>query len=395
MDALSFTTLFPNPARPRHGLFVARRLAAVARAGVGVRVIAPVPRPVLHARLHRSYAPAEVLPARTAWENLPVCHPRYPMAPGLGLVQPQLLARACRDVFAQEVARRRPALVDAHYLYPDGVAAALLARRFDLPLVLTARGSDVNRILALAGYRRQILRALDRAARVITVSEALRQTLLAQGLPETKVVTIRNGVDPALFRPRERAACRRALGWPQATPVLLSVGHLVAHKRHRLLLPLLRDLPTAQLVILGEGPERASLRQTAERLGVGARLLLPGEVPPAEVAQAYAAADLLLHPSEREGLPNVVLEAMACGCPVVAAPVGGLREVVPPSPLGALVDPKDEDALLEAVRGMLANPPARCALLRHAARFSWSACAQAVVRLFAEVARQHHAGTEP
>ncbi len=392
INTLSFTTLFPNPAQPRHGLFVARRLAAVAREGVGVRVIAPVPRPVLHARLHRSYAPEEALPAQTEWENLPVLHPRYPMAPGLGLVQPRLLAWACRDIFAQEVARRRPTLVDAHYLYPDGVAAALLARRFDLPLVLTARGSDVNHILGLAGYRRPILRALDQAARVVTVSEALRRALLAQGLPETKVVTIRNGVDPALFRLRDKAACRRALGWPQEAPVLLSVGHLVAHKRHRLLLPLLRDLPMARLVILGEGPERSNLQQTAAQLGVGARLFLPGEMPPETVAQAYAAADLLLHPSEREGIPNVVLEAMACGCPVAAAPVGGLAEVIPPSPLGALVDPEDADALLGTVRGMLADPPARSALRRYAARFSWSACAKAVAQLFAEVARRHPAG---
>ncbi len=389
MDALSFTTLFPNPAQPRHGLFVARRLAAIAREGVGLRVIAPVPRAILHARLRRAYAPEEALPARSAWEDLPVFHPRYPMAPGLGLMQPRLLAWACRDVFAQEVTRRRPAVVDAHYLYPDGVAAALLARRFNLPVVLTARGSDVNHILTLAGYRRQIRWALDQAARVITVSEALRRALLAEGLAETKVVTIRNGVDPTLFHPRDKAACRRALDWPQTTPILLSVGHLVAHKRHRLLLPLLCALPTARLVILGEGPERTNLRQMAERLGVGARLLLPGERPPAAVAQAYAAADLLLHPSEREGLPNVVLEAMACGCPVVAAPVGGLAEVVPPPPVGALVDPENEDALLGAVRTMLANPPARRALLRHAARFSWPACAQAVTRLFAQVARQN------
>ncbi len=386
MQVLSFTTLFPNAAQPRHGLFVARRLAAIAREGVMLRVLAPVPRPVLHARAMPHYAVRQTVPAEERWGDLPVFHPRYSMAPGLGLLQPRLLARACRDAFTQQVETWRPALVDAHYLYPDGVAAALLARRFDLPLLLTARGSDVNHILALPGYRRQILWALDRAARVITVSQALRKALLAEGLPEGRVVTIRNGVDSELFHPREKAACRRALGWPQETPVLLSVGHLVAHKRHHLLLPLLRALPTAQLVILGQGPERDRLRQAAERLGVAARLVLPGDVPPAQVARAYAAADLLLHPSAREGMPNVVLEAMACGCPVVAAPAGGVAEVLLPPPSCVLVDPEDEAALLAAVRGMLTSPPDRHALVQHASRFSWPACARAVIRVFEEVA---------
>lgn len=386
MQVLSFTTLFPNAAQPRHGLFVARRLAAVARAGATLRVVAPVPRPVLHARRIPDYGVREAVPAEERWSDLPVFHPRYPMAPGLGLVQPRLLARASRRLLAHLVAIRRPALLDAHYLYPDGVAAIRLARRFRLPVVLTARGSDVNHILALPGYRRQILWALGRAARVITVSEALREALLAEGLPEDRVVTIRNGVDPALFHPREKAACRRALGWPQKTPVLLSVGHLVAHKRHRLLLPVLRELPGVLLVILGTGPERDGLRRAAERLGVGSRLVLPGDLPPSEVARAYAAADLLLHPSAREGIPNVVLEAMACGCPVVAAPAGGVAEVLAPPPSCVLVDPEDEAALLAAVQRMLTSPPDRHALVRHASRFSWQACARAVIRVFEDVA---------
>ncbi len=386
MDVLSFTTLFPNPSRPRHGLFVARRLAALAALGVGLRVVAPVPRPVLHARLLRGYAVREEVPAETCWQGLPAAHPRYPMAPGFGLIQFRLLAGAAAHTVARLVAERRPRLIDAHYLYPDGVAAALLARRLGLPLVLTARGSDVNYILKLPGYRGRILRALERASAVITVSQALKEALVAAGVDPARVVTIRNGVDTAFFHPGDRAAARAALGWPQQGPVLLAVGQLVAHKRHRLLLPLLRALPEARLVIVGEGPLKPVLEAEAAAPGMGDRVALPGGWPPERVALAYRAADVLLHPSQREGIPNVVLEALASGLPTVAAPVGGIPEILPPEPAGILVDPEDPDALAAAVRRVLAARPAPEMVRAAVAGFSWEACARQVHAVFARIA---------
>ncbi len=385
MDVLSFTTLFPSPARPCHGLFVARRLAALAEEGVALRVVAPVPRPIALARLVTDYGIREEVPAQVSWRNLPVSHLRYPMAPGLGLLQAYLLASAAAGTVARLLAARRAALIDAHYLYPDGVAAARLARRFRLPLVLTARGSDVHHILRLPGYRGQILQALDQAAAIITVSRALRDAVIAAGAEASRVITIRNGVDSAFFRPGDRTAARAALGWPSDVPLLLAVGGLVAHKRHRLLLPLLGALPDARLVIIGEGPLRTRLRADAAAAGVADRLLLPGAWPPERLALAYRAADLLLHPSQREGIPNVVLEALASGLPVVAAPVGGIPEILPGEGGGRLVDPENAAVLLGAVEHLLAERPATQTVRATVAGLSWRSCARRVVARFEEV----------
>lgn len=387
MKLLTFTTLFPSAARPRHGIFVETRLTQLRRfTGAQVQVIAPVPWfPSTSERFGR-YAAFARTPAREVRDGVPVRHPRYLTAPVVGMyTQPQALAR-CGAAALRAVQDEGYDfdLIDAHYLYPDGVAAAMLARRFDKPLVLTARGSDVNRLAQLALPRRRILQALEQADAIVTVSAALRDRLADLGVDPARVRVLRNGVDTSLFRGLPRPQARALLGLGSG-PVFAAVGNLVPEKGHDLAIAAAAAIPGATLLLVGEGPEHERLEQRARELGARERIRFLGERPQSELPVIYSAADALILASTREGWPNVVLEAIACGTPVVAAAVGGIPEIIVEPDGGVIVRERSEAAFVKALAQLLAAPPARDALTRYAARFGWQDTANGLAALCAGV----------
>ena len=216
MKVLTFTSLFPNAAAPRHGIFVENRLRHLAASGrVELRVIAPVPWvPPGLGRILPRYQAQAAAPREERRANLPVYHPRYPVIPKLGMtVAPALMYRWTVGAIRRAVADGFDFdLIDAHYFYPDGVAAAMLGRHFDRPVVITARGSDINVISRFALPRRMILWAATKAAGVITVSQALKNSLVALGVPDSHVRVMRNGVDLTMFHRVDRARPRQRLG---------------------------------------------------------------------------------------------------------------------------------------------------------------------------------------
>ena len=237
---LTFTTLYPSAERPRHGIFVETRLAHLrACADVDLRVVAPVPWFPSTAARFGLYAQYARTPAEETRDGVRVLHPRYLTAPRVGMyTQPYALAHAAA---ASLRALRRDGfdfdLIDAHYLYPDGVAAAMLARRFGRPFILTARGSDVNLLMEYRWPRRMILEAVREAGAVITVSAALRDRLVAHGVDAARVQVLRNGVDTDVFQPVPRAQARDRRWACRQDPVIAAVGNLVPEKgirpRHR------------------------------------------------------------------------------------------------------------------------------------------------------------------
>jgi glycosyltransferase involved in cell wall biosynthesis len=203
----------------------------------------------------------------------------------------------------------------------------------------------------------------------VTVSEALRQGVLELGADPARVITLRNGVDLGRFRPGDRAAARARLGLDGT--VLLSVGNLLEIKGHHLVVEALRDLPGATAVIAGDGPMRGSLARLAQELGVSERVRLLGNVPQEELVDLYNAADMLVLASSREGMPNVVLESLACGTPVVATAVGGIPELLDSPDAGRLLPQRSAAAIATAVRALLAGPPDRSRVAAHGGRFGW------------------------
>jgi teichuronic acid biosynthesis glycosyltransferase TuaC len=385
MEILTFTTLYPNSVQPHHGVFVENRLRHLVSGGqVNARVVAPVPWFPFSARIFGRYAIyAKVVPRETR-AQLTIEHPKYLVLPKFGMrAAPALLAAASLPALTRLQERRDFDLIDAHYFFPDGVAAIRLGRRLKKPVVITARGTDVNLIPDFPGPRRMIVEAAQEAAGIIAVSQALKDAIVALGIPAERVTVLRNGVDLELFQPHAREETRMRLGL--SGPTLLSVGHLIERKGHELVIGALPALPGYRLLIAGDGPERARLENLSKTLKVEHCVSFLGALPHEQLHQIYAAADALVLASSREGWPNVLLESMACGTPVVASNIWGNPEVVSRPEAGVLMGERSAAGVAEGVRRLFGALPAREATRRYAEEFSWDATSEGQLRLFNEI----------
>ncbi len=386
MQILTFTTLYPSALRPQHGIFIETRLRKLAESGlVAARVVAPCPWfPFASGRFGR-YAVIARTPSEELRHGLQIDHPRYPLLPKIGMSSaPLALFAAVLPVLRRQMRQGRDFdLIDAHYFYPDGVAAVLLGRALGRPVVVTARGDDLDLIATYAVPRRWIRWAAARAAGLITVSSGLQRKLAALGTAPERVRVLRNGVDLALFHPMERGAARHALG--AVRPTLLAVANLVEKKRHRLMVEALAELPGVDLVIVGDGPERPAIEALARERGVAGRVRLLGAMPQDRLPEIYSAADLLLLPSSREGWPNVLLESMACGTPVVVANIDGMADIVAAPAAGRIVADATPGGLAAAIRDLLAAPPDRADTRAYAEGFDWRSTTEGQVELFQEI----------
>ena len=263
----------------------------------------------------------------------------------------------------------------------------LLGRALGRPVVVTARGSDLNLIADFRVPRRWIRWAAAKAEGLVAVSSGLRDRLAALGARPDRVRVLRNGVDLAQFRPGDRAAARRELGLTR--PTLLAVGNLVALKRHKLMVEALALLPKTDLVIVGDGPERGAIEAAVRANGVGERVRLLGRLPQERLAQIYQAADLLLLVSTHEGWPNVLLESMACGTPVVVSAIAGVADIVATPAAGRVVAAVTAQRLAAAIGDLLAAPPTRAATRAYAEQFDWQATTDGQIALFREICKQH------
>jgi glycosyltransferase involved in cell wall biosynthesis len=317
--------------------------------------------------------------------GLAIHHPRFLAIPRIGMpVAPALLYHASRPILRRLLANGLQVdAIDAHYVYPDGVAAVRLGAEFHLPVVVTARGSDVTQFPDYPVPRRLIQDTIGRAAALVTVSTGLRDVLLRLGAAPKAVTVLRNGVDTAVFRPVDRDAARAALGL--AGPTLISVGALIERKRHHLTIAAMPLLPGFELLIVGEGPERARLAALAGRLGVADRVRLLGAQPHVRLSHYYGAADISVLASSREGWANVLLEAMACGTPVVASNIPGNPEVVRGRAAGIIMTHNNAEGLAAAVRALWSNLPLRAETRAYSERFGWDETSRGQLALFRRV----------
>jgi len=384
---LTYSTLFPNAAQPNHGIFVENRLRhLLATGGATATVLAPVPFFPSAAPVFGRWAAFARVPRQEVRHGIEVHHPRFLAIPRLGEpVAPFLLAAASRMALRRLIAGGVGFdLIDAHYVYPDGVAAVRLGAAFGVPVVITARGSDVTQLPDHAIPRRLIAGALRRADALIAVSSALGERLVALGADPAKVTVLRNGVDAGQFAPADRAAARATLGL-DAAPTLISVGALVARKGHDRTIAAMPSLPGVRLLIVGEGPERERLAADIARLGLADRVRLLGARPHAELPGYYGAADAMVLASSREGWANVLLESMACGTPVVASNIPGNPEVVRERAAGVIVRENSAEGIAAGVRDLFADPPDRAATRAYAERFGWEETSAGQLRVFRDV----------
>ena len=386
---LLFSTLYPSSARPIHGIFVETRLRELLKSGeVETKVVAPVPWFPFSGERWGEYGRFAATPRFEQRNGVDVHHPRYFLPPKIGMnIAPHTLARSAlptirklmRDGFDFD-------LIDAHYYYPDGVAAGFLAKWLGKPFVVTARGTDLSQIPQFAYPRRLILDTAARAAASISVCAALMDSIAELGADRQRLHVMRNGVDLERFQPVDRVEARRYLGLPIDRRILLSVGLLIERKGHHIAIEALKQLPEdVLLVIAGSGPERERLEGLAKDSGVAARVQFAGQVPNDQLKWWYSAADALLLCSSREGWANVLLESMACGTPAIATSIWGTPEVIQRREAGRLMATRTPQALVDASRDLFADYPDRTSVRKYAEGFGWDATTAAQLKLFKEV----------
>lgn len=367
MKILFVSNLFPDTAAPGRGLDNARLLRQLAL-DHELRVLAIRPK----------------WPGRSCQDLQPlpedrILRPRYVSVryvPRVGSrVNPWLYARALAPELDALTRDWQPDIWLGAWLFPDGCALARLAAQRHVPLALIAQGSDVHQYLKIPTRRRAIVSACSSAAVTITRSRDLAQRLIKAGVDAARVQPIYNGVDTDLYTPGNQADAKKSWGYASTTELILFVGNLLPVKDPLLLLHAFSRIaihrPQARLLLLGEGPLRQKIATEIQRLRLTDHVRLGGAQPPEQVALAMQAADSLVMASHNEGVPNVILEAMACGLPVAAPRVGGLPEVVTEIG-GVLAESRTANDLTLAMEQILDNPPDRERLRQQAiTRFSW------------------------
>ncbi len=382
MRVLAFSSLFPNAVEPAHGIFVYRRASSLAQiSGVEVEVIAPVPwvpKWFKSARWNRFAG----VPAAEPVGQVQVHHPRYPLVPKISMPMHGLLMY----LGARQVTRRLHQLnpfdcIDAHYVYPDGFAAVLLGRLLGIPVVVWGLGTDINLFSSFRTIRPLIRWTLRHASGIVAVAAPLKRRMVDLGVPEGKIQVIGNGVDAELFHMTDRKQARRALGIPEDARVLVSVAALRQAKGQQHVIAALakiaRRRPDVRLYLVGEGDNRKALEGLVRELSLGKLVFLAGNKTNQEIPLWFNAADASILASSREGWPNVILESLACGTPVVATPVGQIPEILASGDLGTIAD-QDCDSLAAAIEATLGRTWDRESLSRFAHARPWSTVAKEI-----------------
>lgn len=346
------TSLFPIAADPTRGRPIIQTIEALAKRAT-VEVFVPharYPR-MLAPRSYRYFEPPEGTERR---DDFTAHHVRYPTLP---LVARLLNGYAAGRALRAPLRKFQPDLVLAYWLYPDAYGAATVAAELGVPLVAGARGSDLRaRDAASLALTRT---ALARSTRVLTVSDDLRRIAVERfGVRADRATTVSNGCNTTIFRPAERAPVRARLGIPTDARLIVFAGRTVPLKGVRELvtawLELSRSDSNLHLAMLGDGPLRAELEARCAAANVADRAHFPGALPAEQVAAWMQASDVFCLPSHTEGHPNVLVEALACGRPVVATPVGGIVEIVDEHN-GLLTPVDDATKLAESLRAALSR----------------------------------------
>ena len=371
MKVLLFTNLFPSESEPTRGLFNLRRFQALAK-HCSVRVVAPFPawrRVPEPSKLF--HIPYEV------HEGLDVTYPTYWAVPRLkrdwhaALMYRSVRShiRSIRKYFDFDV-------VLGAFAYPDVVAADRLAEDTGCPFVAVVMGSDMNVLATRPPLRRLIRSSLMRAAKVIALSTALKERLTELDVPSSRIIVQQNGVDGQRFFVRDKGEARHVLGLPQGHPIACFIGHMVEEKGADVLIDAMDDhsgaLRELNVIFIGDGELTHHLKQRVAQLGLSAKVRFMGRQTPDTIPLWISAADMLCLPSRREGCPNVVLEALAAGRPVIASRVGGVPELLN-NQNGIMVPAGDPSALAFGLAEALQRPWNPAELRASVPSLSWDA----------------------
>ena len=372
MKLVTYTTLYPNSCQPRHGIFVENRLKnLLTLEEVESIVVAPVPWFPFKSKLFGAYSVYANIPKKEIRDGITIFHPRYLVIPKIGMIfTPFFMALSSYQCIKKLISSGyKFQVLDAHYFYPDGVAACILSKLFKKNFIVTARGTDINLIPKFNLPRKLILWAAFNAKKIITVCEALKKELINIGVEKDKIKVLRNGVDFNHFNIKISQEISRRKELKSKT--ILSVGHLINRKGHNYVIEALQYIEDCNLIVVGGGELEKQLKKLSYDLKLQDRVVFVGEVSHKKMPEYYNIADVLVLASDREGLANVLIESLACGTPVVAFNAWGASEVIKHEVAGRLVDRRDAISFAKEINYLLSNLPDRNAVRKYAEQFSW------------------------
>ncbi len=372
---VSISTLFPNAANPRFGTFVARSLEALAKRGDWrVSVVNPLGIPPIALGRYRALAK---LPEHSIEGGIEVHRPRFTLIPKMGARRnASSIAKAALPLIKRIHASDPVHVIDAQFFFPDGPAAAWIAEQMQLPLSIKARGADISYWCGRDFAREQILEAAERADGILSVSEALREDMVALGMKRSKIRLHYTGLDRDRFRPLDhtglKAKLAQELGFdlPEKVPLLSCVGALVERKGQDIAIGALPSLPEARLILIGKGEDERHLRSLASDLSVADRVHFAGSIDHDLLPIVLSASDAMVLPTRSEGLANAWVEALACGTRVITCDVGGAREIITSDVAGYLIE-RTPEGVVDAVQSLMAKPADRQQVATMAERFNW------------------------
>jgi teichuronic acid biosynthesis glycosyltransferase TuaC len=392
MRILTFSSLFPNATDKTFGVFIYQRMAHVhRRPGNHVCVVAPVPYFPSWLRITRWNTLGEI-PRREEIGGMTIYHPRYLMLPRVSMYVQGLLIFLGSFLLVRKLHRQNSFdCIDAHYIYPDCFAAVIIGKLLLLPVVASARGTDINLYPKFRGLRPMIRWTLKNTAGNIGVCQALADEMIALGAPSEKVTVIGNGVDLERFHAVDRTEARRNLEIPQDALVAVAVGALIPRKGFHFLIPAVASIaerfPKLRLYIVGKG-DQAELKALAQSQGLADRVVFAGSRPNEELNLWYSAADVSCLVSSREGWPNVVLESLACGTPVLATGLWGVPEILVSPEFGIMVQ-QHIGEIAEGLSRTLTRPWDRNLIINYARTRTWSVVAEEVEKYFAYILQKN------
>ena len=392
-NILALSYLFPNRAQPGYGIFVHNRLKAIQKF-CNIRVIAPIQ---WYPRVHRFRGRlwGSDIPLRDQIGGLEVHHPRFFTIPRyMKWLDGITYLLAVRSVVKQlnENGSFDFDLIDLHWTYPDIVAGSYLAKKFRKRYIVTVRGHEALYLDENTLRRRILAHFLRRADFVIALSDELLRVILALGVDPNKIRVVLNGVDLSLFKLLDREACRRQIGLPLNKKIILSIGRMTKGKGHQELIRMMPDilkLHDVELYIIGgvnpEDDFSHVLRSLIRNFGLNDKVHFIEKVNHEMLPIWYNAADIFCMATKREGCPNVVLEALACGTPSVVTDVGATREYIKNGKNGFLVPPDKICCLSGIVNNVLSTHWDRHEIAKGMAIWGWPVCAENVFEIYRSV----------
>ena len=397
MKILTITTLFPNNKDPKHGIFVRNRLGHLLHdfEDVQAKVIAPVPWFPFEIKSGplSDYSKFAGVATLEHFDEIEIHHPRYLVLPKIGMYLTPFFLFLAIYFTARKIKHSGYdfELIDGHYFYPDGVAIALVAKLMAIPFTVTARGTDISLIPQYPLARRLITRAAGHASRIITVCQALKDSLVEFAQVGHKTTVLRNGVDLEFFTATDQQTQQKLKEYWCETEqhLVISVGHLIERKGHHLVIEAMLHAPDCYLVIAGDGPEQNRLEALVDKLELRRRVQFAGALSQTELRTLYQSADALVLASSREGWANVLLESMACGTAVVATDLWGTPEVVAAPEAGILVE-REAKTIALGLSTLFANKIARSSTRLYAEGFDWYATSKGQYDVFSHILKQDH-----